>query len=56
MSIDDFTKQAGQYCIGVSAPSWVQQVVIRTEQGDSEIAAVHVEGQRLVIDLGKELP
>lgn len=56
MTIKQFADQLWEYKLLLPYFGAVTDVVIRTEHGDSDIAALHVEGNVLVIDLGKEMP
>jgi len=55
LSIEQFKRHLAENKIGLLVPSKFEEVIIRGDGKDYAVAAVHTEGNQLIIDLGHEL-
>jgi hypothetical protein len=54
MTLNEFIDQMAECHVTVQHAGAITDVVIRTAHGDRELAAVHRQGDRLIVDLGEE--
>jgi hypothetical protein len=54
MTLNAFIDQMAECRVTVQHAGAITDVVIRTAHGDRDVAAVHRQGDRLIVDLGEE--